>query len=175
MAMAPNLRLRPIRRDDREVTLRAHELLRHDNFEFLLGWTNDTQWEEYVALCHRVDHFAGTKPGWVPSTLLLAIVDNEVVGRSSIRFVLNEYLLREAGHIGYGVLPEHRQRGYATEILQQSLVIARSHGVERVLVTADEDNLASRRTIERCGGQLENIVPGLETGDGKPKCRYWID
>lgn len=61
---------------------------------------------------------------------------------------------------------------YATEILRQSLIVARAVGIDRVLVTCDEGNVASARTIERCGGVLESVV----AIDGGPaKRRYWID
>jgi predicted acetyltransferase len=111
--------------------------------------------------------------GRVPGTFLVADVGGEIVGRSSIRFALNEFLAREGGHIGYAVLPWHRRRGFATEILRQSLVIARAHGVGRVLVICDDDNAGSRVVIETCGGQLESVI---ETNPQEPpKRRYWID
>ncbi len=76
------------------------------------------------------------------------------------------------GHIGYVVVPEYRRQGYATEILRQSLEMARTLGLKRVLVTADDDNVGSIRTIEKNGGVLESIVAGP---DGvTPKRRYWI-
>ena len=86
---------------------------------------------------------------------------------------LTEYLAREGGHIGYAVVPEHRRRGYATEILRQSLVIARAAGVDRVLVTCDDDNVGSATVIERCGGVFDSLV--ARSGDGTLCRRYWID
>jgi predicted acetyltransferase len=68
---------------------------------------------------------------------------------------------------------EHRRKGYASEILRQSLVIARSFDVARVLVTCDEDNAASARTIVRNGGILENVVEN--PAGGARKQRYWIE
>ena len=96
---------------------------------------------------------------WVPSTFLVADVGGEVVGRTSIRHELNDYLAALGGHIGSAVRPAYRGRGHAREILRQSLVIARAEGV---LVTCDDDNIASRRTIERVGGVLDDVraVPG---------------
>jgi predicted acetyltransferase len=108
----------------------------------------------------------------VASTLLVAEVGGVLVGRASVRFDLNEYLLAFGGHIGYVVLPEHRGRGLATEILRQSLVVARAGGVDRVLLTCDDGNLASAAVIERCGGVLEDVVPDEE---GRPMRRYWVD
>lgn len=118
---------------------------------------------------HR--HGRSLGPGWVPSTWLLAVVEGVVVGRTSIRFELNDSLVVEGGHIGYAVHLDHRRRGYATEILRQSLVVARAAGVDRVLVTCADDNVGSSRVIEANGGRLENIVDI----EGQPLRRYWID
>jgi predicted acetyltransferase len=67
-----------------------------------------------------------------------------------------------------------RRRGYATEILRQSLVIARSYGLDRVLLTCDHDNVGSAAVTEACGGVLERVVPSDEADDGVPFRRYWI-
>ncbi len=108
------------------------------------------------------------------STWLVAEVDGEIVGRTSIRHELNAYLAFHGGHIGYGVRPAFRRRGHATEILRQSLVIARSYGVDRALVTCDDDNIGSAAVIEACGGVLERVVPAVESDDGVAFRRYWI-
>jgi len=109
----------------------------------------------------------------VPSTFLFAFAGTSIVGRVAIRHSLNPDLERVGGHIGYVVVPEHRRRGYATEILRQSLRIARQKlGLTRVLVTCDDDNVGSIKTIENNGGVLENIVSG--PGGDSPMRRYWI-
>ena len=109
----------------------------------------------------------------MPAAQLCADVNGEIVGRVSIRFQLNKELERFGGHIGFGVLPAYRQRGYATEILRQGLVIARGEGLTRVLIICDDDNLASARTIEKCGGVLEAVV--TDEDDVTKIRRYWID
>ncbi len=104
---------------------------------------------------------------------LAAEVNGEIVGRVSLRFELNEYLTERGGHIGYGVAPAHRRKGYATEILRQALVVIRAEGVDPVLVACDDDNVASSRTIERNGGVLESIAPP-NYGEAESVRRYWI-
>jgi predicted acetyltransferase len=83
-------------------------------------------------------------------------------------------LERVGGHIGCVVVPEHRRCGYATAILRLSLQIARDKlCIQRVLVTCDDDNIGSIRTIEKNGGILENVINGPQVK--KPKRRYWIE
>jgi len=142
-----------------------------ENFRFGLGYSPAMSFDDYIK--QLKDHRAGVNlpARLVPSTFLVAKVDGEIVGRTSIRHRLNEFLFHEGGHIGYGVLLEHRRRGYATAILRQSLIIARSLGIDRVLVTCDDDNIGSIKAIESCGGQFENVVV---TEERAPLRRYWI-
>jgi predicted acetyltransferase len=110
---------------------------------------------------------------------LIAEVEGELVGRVSIRFELNDFLAATGGHVGYAVVPTHRKKGYATEILQQALAILRAEGVVRVLVTCKDSNDGSRKVIEHCGGVFESIVPigpeeGLCSDTGEGVRRYWI-
>jgi len=131
-------------------------------------------WPAYVARMAAWRRGIDLPDGFVPSSFLIAEVNGEMVGRSSIRHeISNEFLAREGGHIGYGVTAEHRRRGYATEILRQSLVIVRSLGVERVLITCDDDNVGSAAVIERGGGVFESLTDNRD-GD-VPKRRYWIN
>ncbi len=158
------LRLRPPVLEDEREFRRAHAVLAKEGFVFGLGLSG-LAWPYYL---HRLAEIeAGQCPyGRVPATFLLAEVDGVIVGRTSIRHRLDAQLAVLGGHIGYCVLPEHRRRGHATEILRQSLGVARRHGVDRALLTCDEANVASQRVIEACGGVLEST-------DGRTR-RYWI-
>jgi predicted acetyltransferase len=170
---AAALRLRPLREDDEAAFAAAHAASTSETFRFGIGYEPGMPWAAYLSAQEDHRHGRNLPPRFVPGTFLVADVAGQIVGRASIRFALNDFLLREGGHIGYGVVPWHRRRGYATEILRQSLIIARAEGVGRVLVTCDEDNIGSRAVIEGCGGRLESVTC---TGDGRPpKRRYWID
>lgn len=163
------LRLRPPRIGDEAVVLASQRELAAENFVFAFLQPGQS-FVDYVRMVEDHRHGRSIDPEWVESTWLLADVDGAVVGRASIRFELNDYLLAQGGHIGYGVRPSRRRRGYATEILRQSLVVARAGGVQDVLVTCDDDNVGSVRAIEANGGILENVVEI----DGVPLRRYWI-
>lgn len=90
----------------------------------------------------------------------------EVIGFLHLRHELDDHLLEEGGHIGYSIRPARRREGHAGRALALGLHRAAGLGIERVLVTCDVDNDASRRTIERNGGVLEDIRG--------TKRRYWI-
>ena len=127
----------------------------------------------YLEVLAERDRGENLPENQVPSTFLFAFAGNSIVGRASIRHALNPFLERFGGHIGYVVVPEYRRQGYATAILGQALRIAREKlGLTRVLVTCDDDNVGSVRTIEKNGGVLENVVTGPE--GARPKRRYWI-
>ena len=65
------------------------------------------------------------------------------------------------GHIGYGVVPWKRRRGYATRALGEMLREARAEGLRYVEITTQPDNVASQRVITANGGVLieEFITP----------------
>lgn len=96
----------------------------------------------------------------------------EYLGSILLRHTLTPALTHRGGHIGYGVRPSARRRGLASWGLRQILPIARNHNLDRVLATCYEDNTASWRTIESCGGVLEDV----RTNDyGRQYRRYWIE
>jgi predicted acetyltransferase len=165
------LRLRPFTIADEPIARAAQAELAHDDFPFMLGWEPDEPWEAYLERLEKRRRGVDVAPDKVPATFLAAVVDGDIVGRVSIRHELNDFLLNVGGHIGYAVRPDYRRRGFATEILRQSLIIARSEGIDDVLVTCDDDNLASAAIIERLGGVMEDI---RDDPEGPPKRRYWI-
>ena len=170
MERTSGLRLRALRADDEEAARAAHVELAHEDFPFLLGLRDEDTWPGYLARLAAGAEGRDLPEGFVPSTFLVAEVDGALVGRVSLRHELNEFLLREGGHVGYAVRPAHRGHGYARRMLAAGLDLLRARGVDRVLVTCDDDNLASRRTIEACGGELEDVH---RDGDRATR-RYWI-
>jgi predicted acetyltransferase len=101
--------------------------------------------------------------------------DGEFAGQIGLRWqpgtdALPDYVL---GHIGFAVVPWKRRRGYATAALHLMLAEARAVGLGRVEVTADVDNIASRRVIEANGGRLVREFVNPRHGP-EPKVLYVI-
>lgn len=111
--------------------------------------------------------------GRVPATLFLGVrkSDNKVIGTIQIRHKLNEKLLKDCGHIGDGVRPSERGKGYATEMIRLALEECKKIGIKRVLMVCHKENIGSRKSIIKNGGELENEI--LDE-DGKVIQRYWI-
>jgi predicted acetyltransferase len=164
--------LRMLRYEDEAAFLRAYAATKFSDPNFAHYYLDGMPFRDYVDLLARYRLGQSLPRSQVPSTFLLAFVEGEIVGRLSLRHGLNDFLLTVGGHIGYIVLPEYRRRGYATEMLRRSLPMARNLGIDRVLLTCDDGNIASRRTIEKCGGVYENSYEGPLAAH--PKRRYWI-
>ena len=163
--------LRPFDSGDEMVSRRAHDELAAEGFEFLWGFDEAKPWADFLGM---IDDYATGRQipeDRVACALLVADVDGEIVGRISVRFRLNEFLLARGGHIGYAVRPAYRRRGYASEMLRLGLALANARGIDPVLVTCDDTNAASAAVIERAGGRLESL---FVDDDGTRIRRYWI-
>ena len=111
--------------------------------------------------------------GLVPSSTYLAVreKDNYIVGMIDIRHYLNEYLTQVGGNIGYGVRKTERNKGYAKQMLKLALEKCKELKIKKVLITCDEDNIASEKVILSANAKLEDI----RNVDGENKKRFWID
>ena len=56
--------------------------------------------------------------GFVPDTVYLLETEGEYVGIFNLRHRLTEGLIHGAGHIGYGISPKYRGKGYAAKGLE---------------------------------------------------------
>lgn len=113
------------------------------------------------------------KPEHVPATAYFALDKerNIIVGAVCIRHYLTEALLNSGGHIGDGVRPSERRKGYATEMIGLALNICRNMGIDKVMMSCRKDNIASKKSIMKNGGVYDcDISDGEEILE-----RYWIE
>ncbi|OZM57554.1 GNAT family N-acetyltransferase [Lottiidibacillus patelloidae] len=130
------------------------------NFEDMLLWLSESEVEDNLP------------ENYVPhSTYWLINEEKKVVAAVNIRHRLNERLRIAGGHIGYGVCPSQRRKGYATRLLNLALQKTKELSIEEVLVCCDKENIASERTIINNGGKFKNEI--VEP-NGNVVRRFWI-
>ena len=100
--------------------------------------------------------------------------NGRLIGAASLRHYLTVDGYNTWGHIGYGVRPSERLKGYATQILKMVLAEAKDKKIQRVLLGCHSSNVGSAKVIENCGGILENIVVAPDDKNETIR-RYWID
>ena len=127
----------------------------------LASSNNFDQWLETV-LSIRKDKLRNN----VHASTFLTIrkADNKIIGTIQLRHSLTEELEEHGGHIGYGIRPSERQKGYGKQQLLLVLEVAKAMNIPKVMITCDKANTASSRTVISCGGILtgENIYQGKE-------------
>lgn len=132
----------------------------------------ENDFENFLDRINNKETSSDLPPGRVPQTQMWLVENGQFIGWIKIRHQLNEALLVQGGQIGYAIRPGKRKMGYGTKILQLALPIAKSFGIEKALITCDDDNVGSIKIIENNGGILENKVVNQ---DGTLKRRYWIE
>lgn len=128
---------------------------------------------DFVRMLDRCSHGFVDERFAATTSYFVMDENGALVGAASLRHYLTVEGLATWGHIGYGVRPAERRKGYATRILKMMLEEAGRMNIRDVLLGAHTDNIGSCRVIEKCGGVPENIVP--DPGDAsKTISRYWI-
>ena len=140
-------------------------------------WNNaDVDRSSFAAYVHRLlaeSRGEGLPDGHVPQQTLWLLKSGRILGDCDIRWQLNEALEDHGGHIGYGIRPSDRRKGYGTLMLRLALGRARERGLRRVLLTCDVENVASSRVIEHNGGRLAS--QSYSERAGRMTKRYWIE
>lgn len=163
-----NIELRPISLNDgNDIYEMIQEIGPEENGFLNLGHgISLSEFPDFLLKHYNFSKGINIPPEFVPQILYWLYIDSKPVGIGKLRPRLNEALFKIGGHIGYAIRPSERGKGFANLILKELLTQAKIKGVERVLLTVDEDNMFSRKAIEYNNGILENIEEG--------ECRYWI-
>ncbi|MFT4042876.1 MAG: GNAT family N-acetyltransferase [Gordonia sp. (in: high G+C Gram-positive bacteria)] len=123
--------------------------------------------------------FASTADGAIPATTWWILRNDRYLGSIQLRHILNDDLAELGGHIGYGIRPTERRKHIASRALREVLDYASAQlGLQQVLVTCDDSNIASQRTALAAGGTLRKIrapdAYARERGRHEPIHHYWL-
>lgn len=168
------MEIRKLTLSDQAAYIDLQRKLEAEDNEFVGQHTKEVP-QDFSAFLAELEQLENqpTNPNYSEQTQYFAFIDGAIAGRISCRWQLEKgNLATIGGHIGYATSPAFRRRGVASHLLTFAIKEYEKRGIRSILITAREDNLASRKTIERAGGRLENI---LDLGDGHRLARYWID
>ena len=100
--------------------------------------------------------------------------DNKLIGMINIRHHLSPKMLVHGGHIGYGIRPTERRKGYNKINLYLGLLKAlEEFNLDKVMLDCDVKNLGSDKTIQALGGVLKRT--DIDDYDGALTNVYWIN
>lgn len=130
---------------------------------------------DFIKKCRDYEQKETLPSGRVIATQFLFVrqSDMRILGMIQVRHYFNDYLSRFGGHIGYSVRPTERKKGYAKQMLSGVLPYCRKIGLDKILITCNEDNTASEKTIISCGGVYESTL--YEPNEDVNLKRFWID
>lgn len=165
--------------------IRANEEMEELYYDFINEWENngeaivpyavrliDMDYKAWLEYTYKIENKDTCPSHLVPAhTYFLVLENKRILGAINIRHCLNDYLFNYGGHIGYGIRPSERKKGYASLMLSMALPIAKELGIHKTLITCDKNNMGSAKTIIKNGGVLENEV--ME--EGEITQRYWIE
>lgn len=164
-----SIRLRPLQIEEMpEIRLMIQEIGPGEN-GFVNGLYTDTEeaYQAKLAENARIAIGENLPPGYVRQQIYWLYDGEHPVGYGKLRFSLTDALREHGGHIGYVIRPSERGKGYGRRMLKELLLEAERGGLDRVLLTCNEDNTASRNIIEGCGGKPEQSA--------NASCKYWIE
>lgn len=139
---------------------------------YTFAWKPGMPFSEMMALLKKEFKGIDLAPGRVPHSMLYGFVDGQIVGRVSVRHLLNEYLRKRGGHIGYAVAKKFRRNGHATEMVRQALEHCKELKIPSVMITCSDTNVPSWKIIEHFNGKLEDRI--WDDKDKETIRRYWI-
>ena len=131
------------------------------------------EFAELIRLLDNCEHGIVDKRFATTSSYFVIDENGKLIGATSLRHYLTVEGYQTWGHIGYGVRPGERRKGYAVQMLKMMLELAQEKKIYKVLIGVHDSNIGSWKTVEKCGGVLENTV--LVLNDEEPIRRYWID
>lgn len=117
----------------------------------------DLEHADFPALIARLKGYSKGQNlplGFVPNTTFWLIKDEEIIACSHLRHRLNDELKHAGGHIGLGVRPSMRAKGFGKILILSTIDKAKQMGIRQVHIHCYESNRCSRALLLSIGARL---------------------
>lgn len=150
--------LKKINLEDVEEEYRAISIMPEDENGFInpfFGCTFEEFRDELISKAISQEEGNGLPEGWVPQTVYFLWDDDKIVGMYKCRHYLNEVLRNSHGHIGVGILPDARGKGYGEKGLKLAIEeLSKIIPEDEIYLEAYKDNIASIKMQQKCGAKI---------------------
>lgn len=134
----------------------------------------EESFEEFYKGLECNKHIDEIYPNWAnQTTYVLVDENNHIYGLTNLRHKLKGKLFEIGGHVGYAIRPNERGKGFGTLQLQLTLELMDMMNIDRALITCRENNIGSKKTMNKFLGEADSLVPSMY--EGIMEYRYWID
>ena len=140
---------------------------------YTFAWKDGMRHADHIGILENEFRGVNMRDGKVPHTMLYGFLNGKIIGRCSVRHILNDNLRTRGGHIGYAVAPGFRRRGYGSELFRAGLAHLKELGQKSAMMTCGASNIPSRKMIESAGGALDEEY--FDEVDNDVIRRYWIE
>lgn len=133
------------------------ELGNEERYPFVL----DLDASNFTTYLQQLDDLSKGKwvpEGGVPSSTYWLVQGDILIGVANLRHYLNDNIAHVGGHIGLGIRPSYRGKGFSSLLLRKTLEIARSRLIHPVHIHCYTNNLPSNGMILSVGGVLDSNV-----------------
>ncbi len=122
----------------------------------------DFDYSDFEKMLAKISDFSkgeNLPSGYVQSSTLWLVDAGNLIGVTNIRHRLNKEIEHCGGHIGLGIRPSYRGKGYGRKLMSLSIAKLNELGVDSIHIHCYKGNLASAKAITSNGGQLVSELP----------------
>lgn len=120
-----------------------------------LNYSKYKNYEDFLIGIGKEECLIRTTSKSIPTSSYLLMENNEIIGHIFIHHLIDLKVLKDyEGHIGYGIRPNKRNKGYGTKMLSLALEKCKDLSLNEILISCKKENISSAKVIEKNNGIL---------------------
>ena len=134
----------------------------------------DNDFADYFKTTENERLGIGIAAGFVAHTVFWLVDGDKYIGTFDLRHELTPALEQVGGHIAYQIRPSEQRKGYVSAGLKLCLEKAKERGLDKVLVTCEEDNVGSYTVMHNAMLEYSGCEIAPVFKDSVQNRRVWI-